>query len=163
MAPYLQQPEVNLTTEPMNPITHHSISVCNKLLRGELAAVETYGQVIMKYDTSPEADELRRIRLEHSKSAQLLAANVRTMGGYPTPDSGAWGLFVSAVQGAANLLGEESALESLKQGEELGKQDYEKALQDHNVIEDFRNLIRAELLPPLIKHISILESTEQAA
>ncbi len=143
--------------------THRSISICNKLLRGELAAVETYGQAIMKYDTSPEADELRRIRLEHSKSARILTDNVRAMGGYPTPDSGAWGLFVSAVQGAANLLGEESALESLKQGEELGKQDYENALQDQAVTEEFRNLIRTELLPPLVKHIAILESTEQAA
>lgn len=144
-------------------VTHHSVAVCNKLLRGELAAVETYGQAIMKYDTSPEADELRRIRLEHSKSARILTDNVRAMGGYPTPDSGAWGLFVSAVQGAANLLGEESALESLKQGEELGKQDYENALQDQAVTEEFRNLIRTELLPPLVKHIAILESTEQAA
>lgn len=145
------------------PVTHHSIAVCNKLLRGELAAVETYGQAIMKYDTSPEADELRRIRLEHSKSARILTDKVRAMGGYPTPDSGAWGLFVSAVQGAANLLGEESALESLKQGEELGKQDYENALRDQDVVEEFRNLIRTELLPPLAKHIAILESTEQAA
>lgn len=143
--------------------TQHGIAICNKLLRGELAAVETYGQAIMKYDTSPEADELRRIRLEHSKSARILTDNVRAMGGYPTPDSGAWGLFVSAVQGAANLLGEESALESLKQGEELGKQDYENAIRDQDVPEDFRTLIRTELLPPLIRHIEILESTEQAA
>ncbi len=143
--------------------TQHGIAICNKLLRGELAAVETYGQAIMKYDTSPEADELRRIRLEHSKSARILTDNVRTMGGYPTPDSGAWGLFVSAVQGAANLLGEESALESLKQGEELGKQDYENAIRDQDVPEDIRTLIRTELLPPLIRHIEILESTEQAA
>lgn len=143
--------------------THHSIAICNKLLRGELAAVETYGQAIMKYDTSPDADELRRIRLEHSRAAQLLSANVRAMGGHPTPDSGAWGLFVSAVQGTANLLGEDSALESLKQGEELGRQDYEDALQDENVMENFRILIRTELLPPVMKHIATFEAREQAA
>lgn len=148
---------------PKNIDTHHCIAVCNKLLRGELAAVETYGQAIMKYDTMPEADELRRIRIEHSRSAKMLASNVRALGGYPTPDSGAWGLFVSAVQGAANLLGEESALESLKQGEELGRKDYEEALQDERVIEEFRILIRTELLPPVMKHIAALESREQAA
>ncbi|RYD50801.1 MAG: DUF2383 domain-containing protein [Verrucomicrobiaceae bacterium] len=141
----------------------HSIAICNKLLRGELAAVETYGQAIMKYDTLPESDELRRIRMEHSNSAKLLAANVRALGGYPTPDSGAWGLFVSAVQGAANLLGEESALESLKQGEEIGRKDYEEALQDERVVEDFRVLIRTELLPPVMNHIAVLQSREQAA
>lgn len=143
--------------------TGHRISLCNKLLRGELAAVETYGQAIMKYDALPESDELRRIRIEHSRSAKLLAENVRAMGGYPTPDSGAWGLFVSAVQGAANLIGEETALESLKQGEELGRKDYENVLQDPHVREDFRALIRNELLPPVVRHIASLEAREQAA
>ncbi|RYD20286.1 MAG: hypothetical protein EOP88_15695 [Verrucomicrobiaceae bacterium] len=78
-------------------------------------------------------------------------------------DSGAWGLFVSAVQGAANLLGEGTALESLKQGEELGRQDYETVLQDPGVQEEFRALIRNELLPPVMKHIASLEAREQAA
>ena len=145
------------------PVSGHTIAICNKLLRGELSAVETYGQAIMKYDSLPDADQLRRMRFEHSQSAKILSENVRAMGGRPTPDSGVWGLFVSAVQGTANLIGEECALESLKQGEELGRQDYENALNDTEVPEEFRALIRNELLPSVVRHIASLEAREQAA
>ncbi|RYD50190.1 MAG: DUF2383 domain-containing protein [Verrucomicrobiaceae bacterium] len=151
-----------MTTTPLTN-KNHCISVCNKLLRGELAAVETYGQAIMKYDSLPEADSLRKIRYEHSRSATLLAANVRAMGGHPTPDSGLWGIFVSVVQGTANLLGEEPAFESLKQGEEIGRKDYEDALQDARVPEECHIMIRTELLPLVMKHIDSLELIEQAA
>ena len=86
----------------------HCIDICNGLLRGELSAVETYGQAIDKYAGSPVTEELRRIRADHSRSANWLSANVREMGGVPQKDSGAWGLFANAVQGAANLFGENS-------------------------------------------------------
>lgn len=143
-------------------INTHCIDVCNGLLRGEIAAVETYGKAIEKYIDSPSIAELRRIRTEHSRAVTLLTENVRSMGGKPDNDSGAWGIFASAVQNTANLLGVDSAVESLKKGEESGRKDYQDALLDDKVMTGCKNLIREELLPPVMNHIASLERLEHA-
>lgn len=143
-------------------ITEHCISVCNSLLRGEMAAVDTYGQVLVAHAGSPAIGELRRIRSEHTRAVGLLIDNVREMGGEPDKDSGAWGLFTTAVQGTANLFGEGSARESLQKGEELGRKEYQEALLDPEVMEPCKRMIRDELLPKVIDHIASLEKLEHA-
>ncbi len=145
-------------------ITEHCISVCNSLLRGEMAAVDTYAQVLATHsrEASPAVAELRRIRAEHTRAVSLLSENVREMGGEPDGDSGAWGLFVSAVQGTANLLGKNSARESLQKGEEFGRKEYQEALLDPEVMEPCKRVIRDELLPKVIEHIACLEKLEYA-
>jgi hypothetical protein len=105
----------------MNSTNEHCIDVCNSLLRGEISAVETYSRAIEKHASSPVVEELRRIRSEHTRAANLLSANVREMGGEPERDSGAWGMLTAAIQGTANLFGPESAVESLQKGEEIGR------------------------------------------
>ena len=139
----------------------YCIKVCNSHLRGELSAVETYSQAIDKHGSSAADGELRRIRSEHSLAANLLSANVRDMGGDPDSDSGAWGLFATAVQSAANLFGPDSAIDSLRRGEEAGRDDYQEALLDPDVTADCKRLIREELLPRVIRHISTLEGLER--
>jgi uncharacterized protein (TIGR02284 family) len=147
----------------MNTNNDHCISVCNELLRGEMSAVETYNQAIEKFADLPAAGELQRIREDHSRAASRLADNVRNMGGEPEKGSGAWGVFATAVQGTANLFGPNSALESLQQGEEAGRRDYQDALTDDEVMPECKEMIRESLLPPVIEHIACLEKLEHAA
>ena len=142
-------------------INEECIKVCNKLLRGELSAIETYGKAIEKYSSKPVTPELTRIQSEHRQSATTLAANVREMGGEPETDSGAWGTFANAVQSAANLFGAESAIESLQRGEEHGRDDYQDALEDDNVMDVCKTMIRTELLPRVTNHIAVLERLEE--
>jgi uncharacterized protein (TIGR02284 family) len=145
----------------MNTIHESCVKVCNSLLRGELSAVETYAQAIRKYPDSPVADQLREIRNDHIESSQLLADHVLEMGGEPETDSGAWGVFAKSVQGAANLFGANSAIESLIQGEEMGRSDYEDALRDEDVLPESKAMMRDTLLPPVVRHISRLHSLEE--
>ena len=147
----------------MNAINEHCIKICNSLLRGELSAIQTYGQAIHKYPDSAVTDELRSIRSDHIKAANLLSDHVRDMAGDPETDSGAWGSFATTVQGAANLFGTNSAVESLQKGEEMGRKDYESALVDDEVMPESKALIREKLLPPTVRHIAALESLEQLA
>lgn len=133
------------------------IDVCNSLLRGELSAVETYSLAINRYMSRPEAGELQKIRSEHALSAARLSQNVREMGGTPDDDSGAWGVFAKAVQATADLFGPGSALESLQQGEEKGRDDYLDAIADERVMDSCREMIRSELLPRVNHHIATLE------
>lgn len=144
----------------MSPTTIHEkcAAVCNGLLRGELSAIETYDQVIDKFAGQSETSELVRIRDEHRGAVERLRANVVKMGGTPTDDSGAWGTFANAITSIANLLGDDSAISTLKQGEEHGQRDYEAALNDKDVLPECRQMIRDELLPKVCEHIAKLDT-----
>ncbi|WP_411827990.1 DUF2383 domain-containing protein [Luteolibacter sp. AS25] len=141
-------------------INDDCIKTCNKLLRGELSAVETYERAIEKHPESPATSELRRIQNEHRESVSILTKNVVEMGGEPETDSGAWGTFANAIQCAANLFGKESAIESLQNGEEHGQKDYQEALESDDVMDHCKTLIQTALLPKVESHIKTLERLE---
>ena len=147
----------------MTTPNEHCIDVCNGLLRSELSALETYRKAIDKYAGSGVIDELRRILADHSRSATSLAANVRAMGGKPERDTGSWGRVATAVQGAAMLFGQNSAIESLQRGEEASRTNYQIALLDDEVMPACKLMIREELLPPIIEHVTALDRLEHAA
>jgi uncharacterized protein (TIGR02284 family) len=134
------------------------IDVCNSLLRGEISAIETYQQAIEKFDEGSEAAELRNIKSDHIESAKTLTEHIHKLGGEPVDDSGIWGMFAKAVEGGAKLFGENSALAALKQGEETGRSQYESAIDNEDVMSDFKPVIKSELLPRQIKHIRQLDT-----
>lgn len=137
------------------------IEVCNKLLRGERSAVETYKMAIDRFGDDQRLAELRDICEEHRRSVSDLESSIRGMGGIPGDDSGAWGAFAKAVQGSANLFGKESAVESLQHGEEKGREDYEDALEGDDLLPGCRTLYSTTLLPRVVKHIATLERLEE--
>ncbi|MEO5916264.1 MAG: DUF2383 domain-containing protein [Luteolibacter sp.] len=133
------------------------IDACNKLLRGEISAIETYTQAIEKCDEQAVLQPIRMIRDEHEKSANVLRQHLSSMGAAPDADSGAWGAFAKAVEGAAALLGNGAAITALIEGERHGISEYEDALENPGVMEDAKSNIRGELLPRLKEHVRTLE------
>jgi len=142
--------------------TQCTIDTLNKLLRGEIAATETYQQAMAKVGPEPGAEDLRRIHDEHRTAANTLRQHVHEHGGKPDQGSGAWGAFAKTIAGTAKLLGNSAALKALKEGEERGIQDYEDALKDQSLPVDCRELIRANLLPQTRSHIPVLDRMLQA-
>lgn len=138
-------------------MAHATTDTLSSLLRGELAAVETYQQALDKLDDSKGAAELRRIHAEHRDAASILRSHISQHGGQPVQSSGAWGAFAQAVEGTAQLLGNDAALQALKQGEEQGIRDYEGALQDDDLPADCKLLIQSKLLPPTREHVPLLD------
>lgn len=138
---------------PNQTINQECIDTCNKLLRGEISAVETYTKAIEKFGNEPEAVELHRIRDEHALSVEDLRENVVSMGGVPDTDSGAWGEFTKLLTSAASLLGENSGLTALRRGEEHGRREYESALEDETTMVRCKDLIRSRLLPRIDSHL----------
>jgi uncharacterized protein (TIGR02284 family) len=133
------------------------IDICNRLLRGELSAVETYGQTLRKFADDPAASTLRKIQSDHEAAAGLLRENVLNMGGEPSKDSGAWGAFAQTTQGMAKVFGESAALKSLQQGEEHGLKDYTDALEDEDMMPKCKDLVRGDLLPRTRRHLAALK------
>jgi uncharacterized protein (TIGR02284 family) len=133
-----------------------TVACLNGLLRGELAATETYQQALAKVGDDPEASELRRIHADHREAANTLRQHVHHHGGQPDQGSGAWGAWSKTVEGAAKLFGDANALRALEAGEESGLRDYESALQK-DLPDDCKELIRTKLLPQTRAHPPVLE------
>jgi uncharacterized protein (TIGR02284 family) len=146
---------------PMSTMTHdiqECIRICNSLLRGEISAIETYSDAIHKHGSEPPVSVLKQLREDHIESANLLRDNVKSMGGEPDRDSGAWGTFAKSVEKAATLFGENSTLQALQEGEEHGRNEYHEALESTHVLPECKDLIRTSLLPAIERHLSTLKS-----
>ena len=137
--------------------TDTGIDCLNSLLRGELAATETYQQALAKLNSETYAADLRRIHANHRETANTLRQHVHAGGGKPEQGSGAWGAWAKLVEGAAKLFGAAAALKALKEGEEKGVKDYEAALKDSGLSTECTTLIRTKLLPQTREHISSLD------
>src|SRR4051794_27644277 len=153
---------VQPATEGGPQMAQTNIDTLNSLLRGEIAATETYQQALEKVGDEPEAAELRRIHKEHREAANELRQHVRGHGEVPDHGSGAWGAFAKAVEGTAKLFGNANAVRALKQGEESGLSSYNKALDDKDLAPECKSLIRSKLVPQTQEHISTLDRLIQA-
>lgn len=129
----------------------------NSLLRGELSAVESYEQVFETLRSTSGADELLRITDEHRRAADDLTRQVRSLGGEPATTSGVWGSVTQAAGGAARMLGADAMLRLLRQGEEMGIRQYEKAIHEAELSPESLALLESSLLPRSRDHIPALE------
>jgi uncharacterized protein (TIGR02284 family) len=129
----------------------------NRLVRGELSAIETYQQALDKMRDAPEATELQAIETDHRKAVRTLRDQVLQRGGTPDHDSGAWGTWAKFVEGTARIFGNTAALEALRQGEQHGIKEYERAMETDELDAESFKLIRNRLLPQAQSHISVLD------
>jgi len=128
----------------------------NGLIKDELSAVETYRKAVEKVKGLAAA-ELRRLENEHEKAAVMLQEKLAERGLEPATSAGAWGSWARLLEGAASLLGDKAAIKALKESEEHGIKDYERALEDDDTPPDIRALIRTELLPQAKAHVPVLD------
>jgi bacterioferritin (cytochrome b1) len=128
--------------------TKTSVDELNKLLRGELSAVETYQMAIDKLEaTSMARPELESCMGSHQQRAMMLRDQILTLGGQPVGSSGPWGAFAKAVEGTAKIFGEKAAIYALEEGEDHGLKDYKKELDDKDLDATSRSIVIGQLLP----------------
>ena len=132
------------------------VEYLDSILRGELAAIETYDQVLEKFQGKLTSTDLIKVRDEHKEHITLLNQQIVKFGGTPSTTSGTWGTFTGAVTSVAKLIGPETALAALKQGEEHGIGQYEKALERKDLSAETMATIRTKLLPQSQSHVASL-------
>src|SRR5262249_44074627 len=110
-----------------------------------------------KIHDAPEATELQAIEADHRGAVRALKDQVLQHGGTPDDHSGAWGTWAKFVEGAARIFGNTAALEGLRQGEQHGIKEYERAMETDQLDPDTCKLIRSKLLPQAQSHISVLD------
>ena len=137
------------------------LDTLNGLLRGELAATETYQQALQQVDMKHGAAQLALIRDEHSEAVSLLRKHIREFGGDPETSSGTWGTFAKAVEGTAQIFGNAAALATLKQGEEAGITSYERAAAEDSLPLASKTMISTILLPRTRAHLAALDRLQE--
>jgi len=125
-----------------------NVDELNKLLRGELSAVETYQMALNKLDEmSPAREEVEACMGSHQNRAMLLRDQVVALGGTPVGSSGPWGAFAKVVEGTAKIFGEKAAIAALEEGEDHGLKDYKRELEDKDCDIKTHTLVMNQLLP----------------
>jgi hypothetical protein len=141
----------------MATTTEASISWLNRLLRGELSAVETYEMAMSKCEKEACAGDLRHLLEQHREAADVLREQLELRNEPSSRSSGPWGSFAQLVTGAAKLFGTATTFRALKQGEEHGISEYESALNDA-LDPECRELILRTLLPRCRAHAQRLDA-----
>jgi hypothetical protein len=126
------------------PITSTEQSTLESLVRGEMAAIETYRMALEKLQGSnePGVAELEAFRRDHRDAADTLWHRMEHRGAEPPAGSGAWGAFAKSVEGTAKLFGNAAALKALKEGEEHGLKEYQDAIEHGELSSDLTTMLR---------------------
>ncbi len=130
----------------------------NAILRGEIAAIQTYEQTLEKFAGKIESTDLIKIRDEHKEHVAVLTQHVIKAGGdKSSTTSGPWGAFTQLFVAGAKLVGPETALAALKTGETHGIEQYEKAIERKDLPAETVSGIRDKLLPQAREHLTTLD------
>ncbi len=118
----------------------------NEVLRGELAATETYRQALDKlrdeFGRDSRYQQLAQMHKEHGEAVSDLRSLVQQLGGTPSDDAGAWGTWSNTVMGAARIFGDHAALTALASGERKGIDDYQDLLKGESTPDQARHTVR---------------------
>lgn len=143
-----------MTTEKLEVKSH----TLNKLIRGELAAVESYDTALKKIENSDEKMKLQTIRNTHQDAADKLKVFVAQKEKKEVKDSGIWGDVTKTYEGGASLLGNKTAVKALSQGEEHGLKEFRTALKDEKLPREIRQMIETQLIPNQERNLKTLKS-----
>lgn len=124
-----------------------TVNICNSLIRGELSAIESYTYAIETFATDSREQSLAEICADHVANAKFLRDIAEGHGAKISSRLGPRGALTNTVEGAVALLGVTPALMVLQQSEEYSIRQYEKVLNDTELSEELRTLIRNTLLP----------------
>jgi hypothetical protein len=137
----------------------HDVTACpvscdtealNTLLRGELAAIESYAQAISAFEGQRAAVELHRLRDAHAEAAGVLRELIVRFGATPADGSGPWSSFTTA-------LGPATVLRALHEAEQHAVGEYEAVLTGDRTDPDAAQVIRTQLLPRGREHVLDLD------
>lgn len=144
----------------MEQSSENDIKQYNSFLRGELSAVETYQQCIDKVQDPVVRSRLAMLLESHRNRSVVLQERIRALGGEPDHSSGVWGSLVRALEGSAKVLGVPAAISVLEEGEDHGREVYERELPKLSTQQ--QGFVREVLYAEQLKSHDILKAIEKA-
>jgi uncharacterized protein (TIGR02284 family) len=147
-------------SNPTNVKPDQVVNTLNSFLRGEISAVETYRQALTKLHGTACAPIIENNLRSHEQRMNLLTSEVRRLGGTPADSSGMWGTFAKMVEGGAKSLGEKAAIAALEEGEDHGRNDYQRELD--KLDPTTREFVRTRLLAEQLRTHDALSSLKKS-
>jgi uncharacterized protein (TIGR02284 family) len=129
----------------------------HRLLRGELAAVESYEHALEDVGDHPARDLLASFLEDHRRAVSALSRYSAEAGDEPATSAGVWGAFARAVEKVASWVNDPTTLKALKEGEVHGEDEYRNALSENHLDAALRKVIEEELLPLQAEHVEELD------
>ena len=123
-----------------------ALEYLNKIVRGEISAVEVYAKVIEKFPEDADRFELVSFRQDHQHNVDELSRLLKEHGEDVSNTSGAWGSTVAGLMNIATFMGDRSAVGLLIEGEEHGLNQYSDVL-NYPVPAAIRTKIAESYLP----------------
>jgi len=123
----------------------NDVDQLNGLLKGELAAVESYKQALTKIADQAKAEALKDNLASHQERAGKLRQAIEELGGTAELNTGSWGSITKWMTTNAGKMGDTAILTALEEGEDLGEDDYEwRLIKIHG---KYHKLVRDDLFP----------------
>jgi hypothetical protein len=145
-------------TKNRNPMNEEESVQINRILRGELSAINAYKQVLKKITVDPETTRLSDILNDHEEAISYWRNQMNGHNFSVDETTGPWGAVVDSFIATAKLFGTTATLKALKEGEEHGLNEYKDLLEDEDITADHKRHIRDVFIPNQERHIFSLES-----
>jgi ferritin-like metal-binding protein YciE len=126
------------------------------LLRAEIAATGVYQRALEQLGDDPRALSLRQIHVDHREAATALKQHAKSCDETTGQASVIWAAFPALSEGSAAGLASPPAFKAMKEGEELEKKEYDRAMLDAGISAECKMLIASTLLPQTENHIATL-------
>lgn len=150
----------NPSISSVSPVDRQrAIAQLNDLLRGELAAVETYRIAVERMKTFSKLTDLQTCLTSHEERVSKVKNRISSLGGAVVDSSGAWGAFAKLIEGSAALFGEDAAIRALEEGEDKGVKDYRTTADLDPAVRQF---VDVELLPAQLQTHAIMSELKRA-
>ncbi len=133
----------------------------NRILRGEVSAVEAYEQILDQITDDPERSRIETFLSFHKDQVRYWTNQIESKGIDPDTESGPWGLVVKTFVGTAKLFGDSPSIMAMKQGEEHGLSEYRNLLENEYVSTRHKEYVKTEVLPKLELHINSFEAMQK--
>jgi len=144
----------------MTVADYEDVKQLNSFLRGELAALDTYGQCLEHVQTPHVIFQLRALLASHQRRAEALTTRIEELGGKPAESAGLWGCLTHVIEGGAGFLGQQVALTALGEGEALGLADYEKHVKNLSSLQ--RIFVQVQILPEQRRSQEIMKGLKRS-
>ncbi len=125
----------------------------DEILKGEIAAVESYEFIYDKVKTTQEIDILRKIHSEHVEEVEYWRQELIRDALLPQEHSGDIGMLAKSLLSALHIIGLKGSLYVLKQGEDLGLRIYHSKITSPLLNPIQRRHIQEVSIPNQEKHL----------
>lgn len=123
---------------------HRTASLLNRLLRGEMSAVDAF-DICLDHAAPSHLPVLRTCRDAHAERSRMLSKHIRTLGELPNEGPGVWCAITATISSSAAMMTEDRIIDLLLEGEDHGKNEYKVILCDEGLDEETKVWVRDTL------------------